>query len=290
MKLGVSLWLWTSPITTEVISSFAPKLAKMGYQTIEVPLDEPDLIDGSEAKKIIEDNGLAVTTCAAMGPGRDVIHPDKEVRENGMAYLRKCIDKANELGSFTFAGPMYAEVGRCWRATDEQHSRETDLFVDQLKALSVPANDKGITLCIEPLNRFETSFMNLTSQALEVIDRVDSPSCKMLFDLFHAGIEEKSLGDAIRLAGDKIHHLQLAENDRGTPGTGQFAWGEVASALDDIGYDKNCVIETFSQDNETLIAAAAIWRPLAESPDALAIDGLAFLKRLFENHLNGKPI
>lgn len=281
MKFGVSLWLWTSPITTDVISKFVPKLAKMGFDTIEVPLDEPDMINSVEARKIIEDYGLEVTTCAAMGPGRDLIHPDEKVRKNGYEYLKKSITKASELGSSVFAGPLYAEVGRQWRSTEEEHKKELDLLTTQLEKLSSQAEDEGVTLCIEPLNRFETSFINLTSQALEIVNRVNSPSCKILFDVFHASIEEKNLGDAIRLAGDNLYHFQLAENDRGTPGTGQVAWQEVAEALKEIGYEKNVVIETFSQDNETLIAAAAIWRPLAESPDALATDGLKFLKNMF---------
>lgn len=283
MKFGVSLWLWTSPITTDVISSFAPKLADWGFDTIEVPIDAPELLDAKEARKIIEDNGLSVTTCAAMGPGRDLIHPEKEVRENGLSYLRTCLDKARDLGADAFAGPIYAEVGRCWRSTDDERARDMDLYVEQLGKLTGQAETNGITMCIEPLNRFETSFINLTSQALEVVERVDSPSCKILVDLFHAGIEEKDLGDAIRLAGDHLHHVQLAENDRGTPGTGQFDWEGVAAALTEIGYDRHLVIETFSQDNETLVAAAAIWRPLAESPDQLATDGLSFLKRLMSN-------
>jgi len=280
MKFGVSLWLWTSPITTDVIASFTPKLKKWGFDTIEIPLDEPDMINASEARKIIEDNGLSVTTCAAMGPGRDLIHPDKEVRKNGMNYMRKCLDKAHQLGAPSFAGPIYAEVGRCWRSTEEERARDMDLYVEQLNKLTDQAESNGVTMCIEPLNRFETSFINLTSQALEVVQRVDSDACKVMVDLFHAGIEEKNLGDAIRLAGKDLYHVQLAENDRGTPGTGQLAWDEVAVALKEIGYDRNVVIETFSRDNETLVAAAAIWRDLEESPDKLAIDGLAFLKQL----------
>ncbi|CAN5486459.1 sugar phosphate isomerase/epimerase [soil metagenome] len=280
MKFGVSLWLWTSPITTDVIASFTPKLKKWGFDTIEIPLDEPEMIDASEARKIIEDNGLLVTTCAAMGPGRDLIHPDKEVRENGMNYMRKCLDKAYQLGAPSFAGPIYAEVGRCWRSTEEERARDMDLYVEQLNKLTDQAESNGVTMCIEPLNRFETSFINLTSQALEVVHRVDSVACKVMVDLFHAGIEEKNLGDAIRLAGKDLYHVQLAENDRGTPGTGHLAWEEVADALKEIGYERHVVIETFSRDNETLVAAAAIWRDLEESPDKLAIDGLAFLKQL----------
>jgi len=280
MKFGVSLWLWTSPVTSSVIESYAPKISEMGFDTIEVPLEDPTTLNVSESKDIISDNGLSVTTCAAMGQGRDLIHPDKSVRDQTKEYIRNCLDAAAELDAKKFVGPLYAEIGRLWRASDEQRKQEIELLVNQLQSLSEYAQARDITICIEALNRFETSFLNLTSQVVEVVDQVNHPNCKILIDLFHAGIEEKSLGRAIRLAGNRLGHLQVAENDRGTPGTGQFDWDDIASALYEIGYDEHVVIETFSPDNEMLAKAAAIWRPLAASPDHLATNGLSFLKKL----------
>lgn len=280
MKLGVSLWLWTSPITNEIIEEYAPKIAAMGFDTIEVPLEDPDGLDCSAARKIIEKHGLDVTCCAAMGPGRDIVHPDLSVQKDGMEYLQKAILAAAELGSEVLAGPVYAEVGRLWSMTDEERKIHEDLLVAQLLKLSKHANTHGITICVEALNRFETSFLNLTSQVKKIIEMVNEPSCKICLDLFHAGIEEKNLGDAIRLAGDHLFHLQVAENDRGTPGTGQLNWEEVAGALKGIGYNRQVVIETFSPGNKILAKAASIWRPLADSPDKLATDGLHFLRKL----------
>lgn len=280
MKFGVSLWLWTSPVTNETIEKFAPKIAKMGFDTVEVPLEDPGSLDSKAAGKVIRENGLSVTNCAAMGPGRDLVHPDKEVRKEGIEYIKKSVDAAREMGSDTFAGPLYAEVGRLWSMTDEERSSHEDLLVSQLGELSQYADSRDVTLCVEALNRFETSFLNLTSQVIDIVDRVNHPSCKILLDIFHAGIEEKNLGDAIRAAGDRMYHFQLAENDRGTPGTGQLDWEDIAGALKDVSYDRHVIIETFSPGNVLLAKAASIWRPLAESPDALAEDGLKFLKNL----------
>ncbi len=280
MKFGVSLWLWTSPITNEVIEEYIPKIAGMGFDTVEVPVEDPEGLDYEAAKAVIDDHGLSVTTCAAMGPGRDLVHPDKDVRQTGMDYIKNSIIAASTLGADAFAGPLYAEVGRLWSMTDDERKSTEDRLVTQLNELTKVADSEGVTLCVEPLNRFETSFLNLTSQVIDIVDRVDHPSCKILYDLFHAGIEEKNLGDAIRLAGDRIYHVQLAENDRGTPGTGQFDWEGFAKAIKDINYDRHVVIETFSPGNVLLAKAASIWRPLAESPDQLAEDGLKFLKKL----------
>lgn len=282
MKFGVSLWLWTSPVTNDVIEEYAPKIAEFGFDTVELPLEDPAALDCKKARKVIEENGLSLTTCAAMGGGRDLIHPDKSVRDNGIQYMKDSLDAAEVLGSRLFVGPLASEVGRLWQSDETQREKETSLLVSQLKEISEYAEKKNITICLEALNRFETSFLNLTSQVNEVIERVDHPSCKVMIDLFHAGIEEKNLGDAIRTAGENLYHFQVAENYRGTPGTGQFDWDEIASALKEIGYDGHVIIETFSPDNELLAKAAAIWRPLAESPDILAKDGLSFIKKLLE--------
>jgi D-psicose/D-tagatose/L-ribulose 3-epimerase len=282
MKFGVSLWLWTSPITNEVVEEYIPKIAGMGFDTVEMPVEDPDGLDYQAARAVIDDHGLSVTTCVAMGPGRDLVHPDKEVRKTGMDYVKNSIVSARILGADALAGPLYAEVGRLWSMTEDERKATEDLLVTQLNELTKIADSEGVTLCVEPLNRFETSFLNLTSQVIDIVDRVDHPSCKILYDLFHAGIEEKDLGDAMRLAGDRIYHVQLAENDRGTPGTGQFDWDGFAKAVNDIKYDRHIVIETFSPGNVLLAKAASIWRPLADSPDQLAEDGLKFLKDLLK--------
>jgi D-psicose/D-tagatose/L-ribulose 3-epimerase len=282
MKYGVSLWLWTSPVTNEVIESYAPRIADLGFDTIELPLEDPETLDVARARKAIEAAGLDLTTCAAMGPGRDLVHPDQGIRDSTMGYMQQCLRAAAELGANKFVGPIYSEVGRLWQSTDAERKEELERFVGGLNSLCDLGESLDITLCIEALNRFESSFLNLTSQVMDVVERVDHPRCQAMIDLFHAGIEEKSLGDAIRRAGKHLAHIQVAENDRGTPGTGQLDWKEVAGALQEIGYDSHVVIETFSPDNQLLAKAAAIWRPLANSPDELASEGLQFLKQLTE--------
>jgi D-psicose/D-tagatose/L-ribulose 3-epimerase len=155
-----------------------------------------------------------------------------------------------------------------------------DILVDQLRALADDAANHGVTLCVEPLNRFETSFINLASQAIELVDRVNKPACQIMLDTFHMGIEERSLGEAIRAVGPRLKHVHACENDRGAPGTGHVPWNDVAQALKDIRYDGPVVIESFTPKVKSIARAAAIWRPLAESPESLAFEGGAFLKKL----------
>ncbi|MBW8768359.1 MAG: sugar phosphate isomerase/epimerase [Gemmatimonadetes bacterium] len=189
-------------------------------------------------------------------------------------------DVAQALGSPAVAGPFYSAVGRCWRSTPEERARDVEQVARTLRGLGEYAADRGVRLGVETLNRFETSFLNTTAQALELIDRVDHPSVGLALDVFHLGIEEKHVGDALRSAGTRLVHLQVAENDRGTPGSGSLPWRDVAKALQEIEYTGRVVIETFSDRVEAIARAAAIWRPLAPDSDTLAREGLAFLRAL----------
>jgi D-psicose/D-tagatose/L-ribulose 3-epimerase len=218
-----------------------------------------------------------------MGPDRDLVHPDSAIRENGMRYLQHCIEAVGLLGGRNLVGPLYSAVGRTWQATDEERRADLDVLVTQLKRLAAVAGNHGVTLGVEPLNRFETSFINLATQVVEVVDRVDHDACGIMLDTFHMNIEERSLGDAIRLAGRRLCHLHVCENDRGTPGSGHVPWDEVAQACRDIGFEGPFVIESFTNQVKTIARAAAIWRPLASSQDALAEGGLKYLRALLSS-------
>ncbi len=282
-QIGVNAWVWSSPITTEELGRLAPMIAGMGFDLVEVPIESTSDLDYRRGAEIVRASRLAVSVCAAMGPDRDLIHPEESIRTNGMTYVRHCIDAAQTLGAANVVGPLYSAVGRSWQQTPDERKTDLDLLVRQLKDLSAYAGDHGVTLCVEPLNRFETSFLNLTSQAIEVVDRVGHKACGLLLDTFHMNIEERSIGDAIRAAGSRMRHLHTCENDRGAPGSGHVPWEEVAKACGDIGYKGPMVIESFTNKVKSIARAAAIWRSFATSQDALATDGLRHLRGLFPN-------
>ena len=280
-QIGVNAWVWSSPVHTEEFGRLAPIVARMGFDLIEVGIESTSDLDYGRAAAIAKANGLAVSVCAAMGPDRDLIHADEPIRASGMAYVRHCIDAAHTLGAPHVVGPLYSAVGRTWQATDDERKRDTDLLVRQLRELADYAAERGVWLGVEPLNRFETSFINLASQAIEVVDRVDRPACGLLLDTFHINIEARSIGDAIRAAGKRLRHLHACENDRGAPGSGHVPWAEVAQACRDIGFDGPFVIESFTSQVKSIARAAAIWRKFADSQDALAQTGLANLRKWF---------
>jgi len=280
MRFGVNTWVWVSPLTDSDLEWLAPHIADLGFDWIELPLEQLGALDYKKAARLFQKLNLGVSVCAAISEDRDFIHPDKEIQKNAVAYAKGCIDAAVELGANRLGGPFYSAVGRTWQQSPEERESDMQTLVGHLQQVAEYAGARGVTFGIEPLNRFETSFINLTSQVVELVDRVDHPNCQVMLDTFHMNIEEQKLGDAIRLAGKRLAHVHSNENDRGAPGSGHVPWEDVAKALKDIHYDGTCVIESFTSTNKSIARAAAIWRPLASSQDELAQNGLQFLRKL----------
>src|SRR5918995_5393893 len=275
--IGVNAWVWVSPPTNESIAELAPRVKAMGFDLFELGLENPGDWDPQRMAEVFAANDLSAAVCAAMGPGRGLTDPDAV--DSTRDYLRACIDAVAALGGNVVAGPIYTPVGKTWQMDAAERAATIDRLVEGLRPLADYAGERGVRLGIEPLNRFETSFLNTAAQTMEVVDRVDSPAVGVLLDTFPMNIEEKDQAAAIRLIGDKLAHFHACGNDRGAPGTDHIAWREIAAALHETGYDGAMVIESFTPDNQTIARAAAIWRPLAETQDALAEDGLAFLRQ-----------
>lgn len=280
MKFGINGWVWTAPVNTAEVERLARRVKQLGFDQFEIPLETIGDVDAPRAAEILRANGLSVSTCAAMGPDRDLIHHDAAIRANGKQYLIESIDVTHALGGGNLVGPIYSAVGRTWQQTPSERAHDLDVLVATLRELAVYAGDKGVTLCLEPLNRFETSFVNLATQACEIVDRVDHPNLGVLLDTFHMNVEEKNLGTAIRTTGKRLKHFHACENDRGAPGSGHVPWQSVAQALQEIGYDGPVVIESFTPKVKSIARAAAIWREFEPSPDALAENGGKFLRKL----------
>jgi D-psicose/D-tagatose/L-ribulose 3-epimerase len=277
--IGVNTWVWVSPPTDAAITEIAPRAKAMGFALLELGVEQPGDWDPARVAEILAGHDLGASVCAAMGPGRDLTDPTTIASTQD--YIRACIDAAATIGSTVVAGPIYTPVGKTWRMDDVERTATIDRLVEALRPLADYAGERSVRLAIEPLNRFETSFLNTAAQTMEVVDRVDSPAVGALLDTFHMNIEEKDQAAAIRLVGDKLVHFHACGNDRGAPGADSIPWDAISAALHEIGYDGAVVIESFTPDNQTIARAAAIWRPLAETQDALARDGLAFLRRSF---------
>ncbi|MEO8885800.1 MAG: sugar phosphate isomerase/epimerase [Mucilaginibacter sp.] len=279
IKFGVSTWLWTSPFQTAAIDELFSKIAGMGYDVVEIAVEDPDIIDGKEVKKALATYGLQAVVCGAFGPTRDLTNADPSVHANCFKYIEACMDLCVLWDTRFFAGPMYSAVGKARMLPDELRKNEWNLAVKNLKIVCEMAAVRGLDIALEPLNRFESDLVNTAADVVRLIQDIDHPSARILLDGFHMNIEEPSIEAAIKLAGDKLIHLQVADNYRGTPGTGQTNWNAYKTALQEINYQGTISIESFTPQNKELAQAVCIWHPLAESQDKFAIDGLAFLKQ-----------
>ena len=277
MRIGINTFLYTSPFTTQRTRLFA-KFAQWGFDTVEIAIEDPKHIDPLKVKAAAAKANLAIgSICAAMGPGRDFRGTATE-QKTAMTYLRGLIDQAALMGCPSLIGPVYSVVGKADAVAPLQRKKEWALVVKNLKVLARHAEAKGVMICIEPLNRFETDFLNTCEQGLKLIAAIGSPAVKLHLDSFHMNIEEKDLGTAIRKAGKLLGHFHACGSDRGTPGGDHTDWTGIASALKDIGYQGDAVIESFTPDVKVIARAAAIWRNIEPKRDNIAVDGLAFLR------------
>jgi D-psicose/D-tagatose/L-ribulose 3-epimerase len=278
VKFGVSTWLWTSPFTTASIDLF-PKIRAMGYDAVEIAVEEPSLIDPEVVSNALIENNLEVIICGAFGPTRDLTHEEEAVRQNSLTYIQDCLEVAVALGGKFVAGPMYSAVGKARLVSPEQKQIEWDRAVKYLRVACKMAHDRGLALALEPLNRFESDLINTAEDVVNLITDIGHPAAKILLDGFHMNIEEPDIVAAITRAGKDLIHVQVSENYRGTPGTGQTRWDDFKKALSAINYAGTVAIESFTPQIKELAGAVCIWKPLAPSQDQFAAEGLQFLKQ-----------
>jgi D-psicose/D-tagatose/L-ribulose 3-epimerase len=278
--LGVNTWVWTSPLTDASLPDLARRVADLGFDAIELPLERTGDLTVEGVRAALDDTGLAPYVVGAMAPGRDLVAADPDTVAATQDYLRACVDLAAGIGAPSVCGPFYAATGRVWRMTPAERDAAYAEWRDHLAPVVEHAADRGVVVGIEPLNRYETSLVNTVDQALTGLDGLLGGSLGLALDTYHLHLEERSTADAVRAAGDHLVHVQVCGNDRGAPGGDQVDWVGLLVALDEVGYAGALNIESFTPDNDAIARAASIWRPLADSPDALAADGLAHLRSM----------
>ncbi|MDA1274743.1 MAG: sugar phosphate isomerase/epimerase [Verrucomicrobia bacterium] len=278
MRLGINSFLFTSPFTTKSTALFR-QFKKWGFDTVEIPVEDPSHIDPARVKADLDKSGLVCgTVCACMGPDRD-LRGNATQQRTGLSYMKELIDQMVVLDCPKLIGPVYSAVGRADAVPAKEQKQQWSTVVKNLKDLCKYAEKKGKLVCLEPLNRFETDFINTCDQGLKMIRDVGSPALKLHLDTFHMNIEEKNQAKAIRKAGKLLGHFHACGSDRGTPGSDHIDWKSIASALKGIGYKGDVVIESFTTDVKVIARAAAIWRRIEPTRDEIAVKGLRFLKR-----------
>ena len=275
--IGISSFVLASPFTDND-TQFFKYAREIGFEVFEVCVEDPAQLSAEPLIEAANGAGLQISVCGAFGPDRDVSHEEPDKRAQGVRYLKGCIDLAADVGSPHVAGPMYSATGKARLLSAEQREQQRTWAAESLREAADYAGERGVRLAMEPLNRFETDLVNTVEQGLDLCDRIGRANVGLLLDTFHMNIEEKSFTEAMTSAGDRLFHMQVAENDRGTPGSGHVPWDEVFRALDAVGYNGSVVIESFLPTVAEIARAVSLWRPVAPSMDALARDGYAFIR------------
>ena len=274
MKFGINLLLWSANIGEAHYPLFA-ELKKMGYDGVEIPIFEGTSREYKALGAVLRDHGLGATAVTVMSSETNPISSDPKIRQAARDRLRWVLDRCAELDAEVLCGPLHSALGvfSGTGATDDERQRGIEFFRDMASHATVAK----VQLAVEYLNRFENYFLTTAADTLAFVDAIDRPACGMMWDTFHAHIEEKSVAP-LKLVRRRLVHVHLSENDRGTPGTGQVQWEATFDALRKINYDRWLVIEAFGRALPELAAATRVWRDLFDDPLILCKSGLKFIR------------
>ena len=287
LKYGINLMLWADDME-ESLLPVLESAKKMGYDGVEVPLFDLDPAKWARWGRRLDDLALERTANHVIAPEFDPVSPDASVRQAAYDHMKRVVDCCNVVGATILAGPHQIALGvfsGCAPTEAEWHRS-----VEHIRRVGQYAAPSGLVLTEEVVNRFELYLLNTLEQASRFVDEVGLPNVRIHMDTFHSNIEEKHPGEAIKAAGSRIGYVHISENDRGVPGSGHVAWDATFEALREIGYDGWLAVESFGDALPNLTAATKIWRPLFESQEQVAREGLAFMKRKVAEHGLGTSV
>ena len=276
MRYGVTTYLWAGDFTPAHLD-ILPRIKQAGFDGVELPIFRPSQFDATAVRRGLDANGLQCVVACALVDGFSLATNDAGLRRRTFTHISDVVKRAADTGARLVAGPLYAPVGY---KPGRRRDLEWEHVVESYRALGPALESNAVTIAIEPLNRFETHFLNTVSDAVRLCDEILHPNVGLLFDTFHANIEEKNIAGACRASARHLKHVHISENDRGIPGTGHVPFADVLRALREIGYDGWLNIESFSFAIADLSQATSIWRDLAPTPETIAFEGIRRLKSL----------
>ena len=275
MKFGMNLLLWTGAMNDDMIPVVA-SLKEMGYDGVEIPVFEDNIDLYTQWGAHLKEMGLECTAVTVRGEEDNPISADPAVRALGVENNKRALDNAAAAGAVRLVGPYHSALGVF--SGQGPTEDEWKWGVDSMRQVAEHAETVGITLGVEALNRFETYLLNTHADSARFVREVDHPNARMMYDTFHANIEEKDIAQAIRDCSDVCALVHISENDRSTPGTGNVDWDTNFNTLKEVGYDGWMVVEAFGLALPELVAATKIWRRMYESEEQLAGDALKFMQ------------
>ncbi|MFV0413366.1 MAG: sugar phosphate isomerase/epimerase family protein [Oscillospiraceae bacterium] len=275
---GINLWNWVQGLD-EACVPLVKKAAEMGFTAVEIPMTVPTHACLPALKREIERCNMRVSLCAAMVAGRDISNEQAEVRAATRAYIMECLQTAAFLGADVFAGPLYSGGAKRHSLPPRAKAAEWQRAVEGLRDMADYAAERGVALALEPLNRYRTSVVNTAGQALQMAEDIGCANVGIHFDTYQANMEEWDVCAALEevLKAGKLGHFHACGNNRGAPGTGHLPWRQIFNLLKKYGYKGHITMETFCEGSMD-----PCWYPLAPTQNALARQGIAYLKQAMQ--------
>jgi D-psicose/D-tagatose/L-ribulose 3-epimerase len=277
LRYSVHAYAWTGSWSNKTLH-IIDKVKGLGFDMIEIPLMEIELVDPGAIKNRLEDVGIGVLTSTACQIKYDPTAEDENTRRGAVEYLKKCVKATADMGAGCFSGVIYSAMGR--RIEQMPGEEYWERAVKAVKEVARYAQDFGIEVGIEPINRYETFLINTADQALRLIKMIDEPNVKIHLDSYHMNIEEENFYEPTKKVVRHLCQYHLSESHRGTVGEGTVNWEEIYRALSEGEYNGTVGMEGFIEIAPSMAAATCIWRKLAENIDESLTKGLSYLKGL----------
>jgi len=274
IRFGMHASLWTTAWTRQGAERAVGQAARYGLDVVEIPLLSPETVDVAHSRALFQRHNIAPT--ASLGLPREAcapLHPDK-----AEAFLTRALDVAHALGCHTLTGVTYSTLG--YRSGRPPTEIELETVAKALRPVAKRAGGYGMTLGLEPCNRYETHILNTAAQAEILRERIGDPSVIIHLDTYHTNIEEKNFAAALADGAGAVRYVHLSESDRGVPGSGAVHWQEVMIALKNASFEGDLVVESFVNMMPEIAGALSVWRPVAQSAEEVLEIGLPFLKSL----------
>ncbi|MCS7242547.1 sugar phosphate isomerase/epimerase family protein [Candidatus Caldatribacterium sp.] len=281
LRYAVHAYAWTSRWTRSALCLLA-KARELGFDAFEVPLMDLEEIEPQAIRKEAEQLGLLLVTSTVLSEDTDVSSPEAAIRQRGIAYLMRCVEVAAEMGALSLSGVIYGALGK--RIATFPGREYFERAAEVLREVARRAQEFGLILGIEPVNRYESFLINTCDQALELLGMVGEPNVRIHLDSYHMNIEENDFYTPTKKAAPYLCHYHLSESHRGIPGTGTVDWDGIFRALAESGYRGIVGMESFVEVSDSMRAGTCIWRKMAPSSDVLLREGLAFLRDLERRH------
>jgi len=281
MKVGIHQHVFTRNLFDSNLD-LLDVIRDYGFDCLDVNVRILDLDGAKLIRKRAEGLGLHLLGGGSLPADKELLSVDPQKRREAIEYMKGLVQKVHELGSTFYGGIIYAPFSRLTgkAPTTEEFERSAA----GLREVARYAQGFGISVGLEPANRYETYLINTIGDGLRLADAIGEKNVGILLDTFHCGIEEKSLYGAVTAAGSRLYHVHLSANDRGTPGSGQIRWDDLFRGVVDIGYNATMSIEGFVDATADVAAGACIWRKFAASAEEMAMEGLLFIRSMLAKY------